>query len=99
LAFQLADLGEHFERLPRLKSPAALDREQQTLAGFLERIRQADIHVLCQVDGTHSRPRLEELLAAVANILPAVSNAITHGYFSLAQMSQQLASLQSRHTS
>ena len=54
LAFQLADLGEQFERLPRLKSQATLDREQQTLAGFLERIRQADSRALCQVDGAHS---------------------------------------------
>ena len=96
LAFQLADLGEHFDRLPRLKPKAALDREQRTLAELLERIRRADVHALCQVDDAHSRPRLEELLTAVANILPGVSNAITHGYFSLAQMSQQLASLQPR---
>ena len=98
LAFQLADLGEHFERLPRLKSQSALDREQQTIAELLDRIRQADIQALCQVDADHFRPRLAELLGAVATILPSVSNAITHGYFSLAQISRQLASVQSGHT-
>jgi uncharacterized circularly permuted ATP-grasp superfamily protein/uncharacterized alpha-E superfamily protein len=99
LAFQLADLGEHFERLPRLKSQATLDREQQIIAESLNRIRQADIHALCQADANHFRPQLSELLGAVATILPNVSNAITHGYFSLAQTSQQLASLQLGHTS
>jgi uncharacterized alpha-E superfamily protein len=99
LAFQLADLGEHFERLPKLKSQAALDREQQIIAESLNRIRQADIHALCQADANHFRPQLSELLGAVATILPNVSNAITHGYFSLAQTSQQLASLQLGHTS
>jgi len=35
----------------------------------------------------------------VATMLPSVSNAITHGYFSLAQTSQQLASMQVEPTS
>jgi uncharacterized alpha-E superfamily protein len=99
LAFQLADLGEHFERLPQLKSPSSVDRQQQIIAQVLDQIRQADIYALCRPDAVHFRPRLQELLGAVAAILPGVSNAITHGYFSLAQSSQQLASIRSGHNS
>jgi uncharacterized alpha-E superfamily protein len=90
LAFQLADLGEHFECLPQLKPKAPLDREREIIASLLDQIRQVDIHELCQADADHFRPRLAELLGAVAAMLPAVSNAITHGYFSMAQTSRQL---------
>jgi hypothetical protein len=65
----------------------------------LNRIRQSDIYALCQADADHFRPRLAELLGAVATMLPSVSNAITHSYFSLAQTSQQLASIQAGPTS
>src|SRR5262245_35666878 len=95
LAFQLADLGEHFKRLPRLKSQAALDQEQETVARSLNRIRRADIQELCEANADRSRPHLAELLDSIAAMLPEVSNAITHGYFSLAQVSRQLASLPS----
>jgi uncharacterized alpha-E superfamily protein len=98
LAFQLADLGEHFNHLPRQKSQA-LDREEKIIRESLDRIRQSDIYALCQADADHFRPRLAELLGAVATMLPSVSNAITHGYFSLAQTSQQLASMQAGPTS
>jgi len=93
LAFQLADLDEHFNHLPRLKS-RALDREQRVVGESLDRIRRSDIYALCEADAGHFRPRLAELLGAVATMLPSVSNAITHGYFSLAQTSQQLATMQ-----
>jgi len=98
LAFQLADLGEHFNHLPRLKSQA-LDREEKIIRESLNRIRESDIYALCQADADHFRPRLAELLCAVATMLPSVSNAITHGYFRLAQTSQQLASIQVGPTS
>src|SRR5512134_1901884 len=84
------DLGEHFDRLPRLKSQA-LDREQRIIGESLNRIRQSDIYALCRASADHFRPQLAELLGAVATLLPSVSNAITHDYFSLAQTSQQLA--------
>jgi len=99
LAFQLADLGEQFVCLPQLKPQAALDREQQLVAEALSRIRQADINALCLAEADHFRPALAKLLDAIASMLPMVSNAIAHGYFSLAQTSRQLASLQSGPTS
>ena len=99
LAFQLADLSEHFARLPRLKSQVALEQQQQMVARSLNRIRRADIQELCQANADHSRPHLAELLDSIAVMLPEVSNAITHGYFSLAQVSRQLASLPSEQIS
>lgn len=94
LAFQLADLSEHFAHLPRLKVQAGLSREQEMISETLARLRQADIRALCQPGADHFRPRLASLLDAVADMVPAVSNAITHSYFSHARATQQLASLE-----
>ncbi|MEW5975234.1 MAG: circularly permuted type 2 ATP-grasp protein [Acidobacteriota bacterium] len=95
LAFQLADLGEHFESLPPLRTTAAIDDERRIIAQLLDRIRRADIHALCEANTAHFRPLLAELLDAVSAMLPGVSNAITHSYFSLARASRPLASAHS----
>lgn len=94
LAFQLADLSEHLAHLPLLKSRAGVTREQQMIAESLARLRQAHIHTLCQPDDRHFRPQLAALLDSVAAMLPALSNAITHDYFTHAETTQQLASLE-----
>jgi uncharacterized alpha-E superfamily protein len=96
LAFQLADLSEHLANLPQFKLQAGLSREQQLVLERLAYLRQADANTLWQ-SGTEHFQQLTIFLDAVADLVPAVSNAITHHYFSHAQTTQQLASLGTGH--
>jgi hypothetical protein len=48
----------------------------------------ADVRVLCEPDAAGARERLDELLAGLDEALPALSNAITHVYFSHALLEQ-----------
>ena len=47
-----------------------------------------DVRTLCETGAGGARERLDELLAGMDLTLPAFSNAITHAYFSHAQMEQ-----------
>jgi len=46
----------------------------------------ADVRKLCEPGVTGAREKLDELLAGLDEALPALSNAITHMYFSHAQL-------------
>jgi uncharacterized alpha-E superfamily protein len=94
LAFQLADLRGHLLYLPRLNSQGGLNQDQERIDELLASLRQADTRSLCVPDANHFRPQLAALLDRIAEAVPALSNAITHHYFSHAQTTRQLASLQ-----
>ena len=86
LAFQMKDLSKHCRRLSGLPSGDGWPfTKQKHLEDAASELFHADVHALCEPDARGSRERLDGLLAAVDAALPALSNAITHAYFSHAE--------------
>jgi uncharacterized alpha-E superfamily protein len=87
LAFQLQDLAEHCRCLSGRPSgagwPVAKQRRLEEAAANLFR---ADVRTLCQPDEGNIREPLDQLLSGTGAALPALSDAITHVYFSHAEM-------------
>ena len=69
--------------LPGLDWPVSKQRRLEEAAANLFR---ADVRTLCQPDARSIREPLDQLLAATGAALPALSDAITHVYFSHAEM-------------
>ncbi len=87
LAFQLKDLTEHCRALSSMASGAAWPvLKQRRLEEAASNLFGADVGELCDPGANGSRSRLDELLVGMEAELPAFSNAITHTYFSHAEM-------------
>ncbi len=91
VAFQLARMSEHIDELPQgpptvRRSPAA-----RIVLGALTAVRLADLERLASLGPDGSRVHLEELLAKLAEELPAVSEALTRRYLIHAVASRQLS--------
>ena len=82
VAFQIAALDEHLERLPRDSAEPAGSREPLTVHGALAQLRLADVASLCRRSRRGDRPELEALLERVADELPKLTTGITRTYFS-----------------
>jgi uncharacterized alpha-E superfamily protein len=84
LAFQIKDLIQHCSGLADMPSgagwPLAKQRHVENMANALF---HADPHVLCEPGS-----RLSHLLTELHTALPAFSDAITHTYFSHAELEQ-----------
>jgi uncharacterized circularly permuted ATP-grasp superfamily protein len=86
LAFQVKDLAEHCRSLSRMPSGAGWPvAKQERLREAASDLFHADVRKLCESAGGAPREQLDELLAALESALPALSNAITHAYFSHAE--------------
>jgi uncharacterized circularly permuted ATP-grasp superfamily protein/uncharacterized alpha-E superfamily protein len=86
LAFQVKDLLEHCRSLSSMPSGAGWPiLKQQRLEIAAANLFAADVRALCEPGPSGSRDRLDGLLAQVDAALPALSNAITHTYFSHAE--------------
>lgn len=86
LAFQIKDLLEHCRSLSSMPSGAGWPiLKQQRLEIAAANLFAADVRALCEPGPSGSRDRLDGLLAQVDAALPALSNAITHTYFSHAE--------------
>jgi uncharacterized circularly permuted ATP-grasp superfamily protein/uncharacterized alpha-E superfamily protein len=86
LAFQIRDLSEHCRSLSSMPSGGGWPIiKQQRLEQSADNLFRANVRTLCQPGATDSREQLSELLAALDAALPALSNAITHAYFSHAE--------------
>jgi uncharacterized circularly permuted ATP-grasp superfamily protein/uncharacterized alpha-E superfamily protein len=89
LAFQLKDLSEHCRSLSGMPSGAGWPTsKQKRVEEAASELFLADIHMLCEPNAAGARERLDELLIALDEALPALSNAITHAYFSHALLEQ-----------
>jgi uncharacterized circularly permuted ATP-grasp superfamily protein/uncharacterized alpha-E superfamily protein len=87
LAFQLQDLMEHCRCLSERPSGAGWPRSKQRhLEEAAANLFRADVRALCQPDARSIREPLDQLLAGTGAALPALSDAITHVYFSHAEM-------------
>jgi uncharacterized alpha-E superfamily protein len=87
LAFQAKDLSEHCRSLSSMPSGAGWPiNKQKRVEEAASDLFLADVHMLCETGAAGSREKLDELLASLDEALPALSNAITHTYFSHAQL-------------
>jgi uncharacterized circularly permuted ATP-grasp superfamily protein/uncharacterized alpha-E superfamily protein len=86
LAFQTKDLFEHCRSLSSMPSGAEWPiAKQKRLEEAASSLFSADVRALCEPGPGGTRDRLDALLAAMDAALPALSNAITHAYFSHAE--------------
>lgn len=84
LGYQFEQLQSHVQQLPRCDRLFAHKTSEQRLAlEGLTRLRLANMEELIQVDETnHFRTNLDQLLVRLNHLLPNLSDAITHSYFS-----------------
>jgi uncharacterized alpha-E superfamily protein len=87
LAFQMKDLTEHCRSLLSMASGSAWPvSKQKRLEEAASNLFRADVRQLCDRGANDFRALLDELLIRLEVELPAFSNAITHTYFSHAEM-------------
>jgi uncharacterized alpha-E superfamily protein len=86
LAFQLALLADHAEALPRDPRAPSPTREQRLIAHMKEVIAGADLDTLGEPDANGGWAPLTTLLQSVEEDLRGLSNALTHFYFSHAEL-------------
>jgi uncharacterized circularly permuted ATP-grasp superfamily protein/uncharacterized alpha-E superfamily protein len=87
LAFQMKDLTEHCRSLLSMASGSAWPvSKQKRLEEAASNLFRADVRQLCDRGANGFRALLDELLIRLEVELPAFSNAITHTYFSHAEM-------------
>jgi uncharacterized alpha-E superfamily protein len=91
IAFQLARLSEHVERLPRSSADAMLSDEQRLVLEMLTAVRLADVQSLSQADERGVRRDLDALLSATAAKLADLASGISHKYLVHAGPVRQLA--------
>jgi uncharacterized alpha-E superfamily protein len=83
LAFQLAALSEHAKNLPRDPRAPSPTREERLIAGAVTRLQEADLNAFGRSGPEF--PEVIALLAATEGDLRALSDAITHFYFTHAE--------------
>ena len=87
LAFQIKDLLEHCRALS--ERPAGIGwpvLKQKRLEEAAANLLGADVRTLCRPDKDGMCEQLDQLLAETGAALPALSDAITHVYFSHAEV-------------
>ncbi len=87
LAFQIRDLLKYCRYLSGRPSGAAwpVSKQRRAVEVAAARLFRADVRRLCQPGANGVREHLDQLLAATGAALPALSDAITHVYFSHAE--------------
>jgi uncharacterized circularly permuted ATP-grasp superfamily protein/uncharacterized alpha-E superfamily protein len=86
LAFQLTALSEHAQQLPRDPKAPSPTREERLSAHAIATLREAEIDTLVQPSPDGTFPAVNELLNSTEGDLRALSDAITHFYFSHAEL-------------
>jgi uncharacterized alpha-E superfamily protein len=80
LAYQLAALSQHLDRLPDSGKSTTPFEERRLVLELLTAIRQADIEGMAR---EANRATLERTMLEQIQLLPALSNAISRHYFNL----------------
>jgi uncharacterized alpha-E superfamily protein len=89
--YQLVELAEHVEHLPRSRSMPSLSPAQRLMLSMLTTLRLAEVETLCQASRQGRRSRLEAVLSQLLAELPALSDTITQHYLSHAEPTRHLA--------
>jgi uncharacterized alpha-E superfamily protein len=89
--YQLVELAEHVEHLPRSRSMPSLSPAQRLMLSMLTTLRLAEVETLCQAGRQGRRTRLEAVLSQLLAELPALSDTITQHYLSHAEPTRHLA--------
>lgn len=92
LAYQINTLERHVGKLPRTDEGAADPAETRAILSLSHRVRMTDIQAISESYELGVTEPLAELLKAIADDLPALSNAITLKYLSHAGPPRQLSS-------
>lgn len=90
VAYQLVDLHEHVEQLPRDTTEPKRSPEQRIALAALDSVRLVDVEALCETQPGKGRLLLERLLNRLASQLPKLSDAIAHRYLIHAGAPRQL---------
>ena len=80
IAFQLASLQDHIERLPRDSTQAALWPEQRIVLSLVNLVRLLDMTTLSESTGDGEYRRLTEVLTQLDEQLPSLARAISNRY-------------------
>lgn len=91
LAFQLAEIADHVENLPRDQTQPHRGPEERIAMSALNRIRAVDGDALCEKRTSKKPTSLEQTLANLAEQLPKLSELISHKYLIHAGAPRQLA--------
>jgi uncharacterized alpha-E superfamily protein len=86
LAFQVVQLADHVDQLPRDTRAPSPTREQRLVARMSEAIASADLDAIGQPELDGSFPRLDALLYGISDDLRRLSDLITYYYFSHAEV-------------
>jgi uncharacterized alpha-E superfamily protein len=93
VAFQLAALANHVERLPRGAGDPLLSDEQRLILSVVSGVRLADVHALAEPDERGERRKLDALLEDSAAKLCDLASAISRKYLVHAGPAHQLAEI------
>ena len=93
LAYQLAAINDHVDRLPRNPNSPGYATEQRLAMSMLHTVRMVDIQSICKSHRLGQHSELAELLEKIENQLPLISNAISHRYLVHAGPAQQLVDI------
>jgi uncharacterized alpha-E superfamily protein len=90
LAFQIKDLREHCAFLAKTLQGAEWPAERQRrVEEAAAHLFEADVESLCHPGADGMRTHLDQMLAGLDVVLPALSDAITNTWFSHAEMERQ----------
>ena len=80
IGFQLAELAEHVDRLPRDRSSPVLSGERRAIMAATSLLRLADVTELVAIDAEGGRPHLRQLLTRLEGHLRMLWESLTHHY-------------------
>ena len=93
VAFQLAQLEQHLDALPRENNQPDRNRDRRALLKLRTSIQLTDLLELCQVPAGEPRTALYSLLTEVIDQIAVLSDAIARLYFSHAEFSRELGEI------
>ena len=86
LAFQVVQLADHVNQLPRDQAAPSPAQEQRFVTRLSEAIAGADLDAMGQPEADGSLPSIDALLDAIADDLRRLSDTVTFYYFSHAEV-------------